>query len=301
MIKGVLCSLLASMLFGGLYLLATFLRPLQGEDVFGFRMLVTLPFLFLAVFLLGKRSEFLAFLQRIRREPKVIIGLMLSASLVGVQMWLFLWAPNAGMAIDVSIGYLLMPITMVAVGRFVYKEHLSLSKWLAIGFAFLGVMSNILLTGKLSWASLLVCTGYPAYFMVRKKFNISHIHSFVVEVAMLVPLALYFISKVDMPAIQAVNPNIYFYLFLLGLMSGVALMSYTLASTLIPFNLLGLLGYIEPCVMLLIAFMIGERLDPNSYLLLICLSVAVAFLILDGILAIRKKQKRTLIMEHSNG
>lgn len=291
MVKGVLCSLLASILFGGLYYLATFLRPLQGVDVFGFRMLVTLPFLFLAVIALKQKAEFFAFLQRIRHEPRLLLALLISASLVGVQMWLFLWAPNANMAIDVSIGYLLMPVTMVAVGRFVYKEHLSVSKWLAIFFAFIGVMSNILLTGKLSWASLLVCTGYPAYFMVRKKFNISHIHSFVLEVALLLPIALYFISQVNMPAIQAANPNIYFYLFLLGLMSGVALISYTLASTLVPFNVLGLLGYIEPCMMLLIAFLIGERLDPNSYLLMICLSVAVAFLILDGILAIRKKQK----------
>lgn len=292
MIKGILCSLLASLLFGGLYLLATFLRPLEGEDVFGFRMLVTLPFLFLAVVALGKRSEFIAFLQRIWREPKLIFALLISASLVGVQMWLFLWAPNANRAIDVSIGYLLMPITMVAVGKFVYNEYLSLTKWLAILFAVIGVASNILLTGKLSWASLLVCTGYPAYFMVRKKFGISHIHSFVVEVAMLTPIAFYFISQVDLPNIQTVNPNIYFYLFLLGLMSGVALISYTIASTLVPFNMLGLLGYVEPCFMLLISFLIGERLDPNSYLLMLCLMIAVSLLILDGVLQLRKKRRR---------
>lgn len=292
MIKGILCSLLASLLFGGLYLLATFLRPLEGEDVFGFRMLVTLPFLFLAVVALGKRSEFIAFLQRIWREPKLIFALLMSASLVGVQMWLFLWAPNANRAIDVSIGYLLMPITMVAVGKFVYNEYLSLTKWLAILFAVIGVASNILLTGKLSWASLLVCTGYPAYFIVRKKFGISHIHSFVVEVAMLTPIALYFISQVDLPNIQTVNPNIYFYLFLLGLMSGVALISYTIASTLVPFNMLGLLGYVEPCFMLLISFLIGERLDPNSYLLMFCLMIAVSLLILDGVLQLRKKRRR---------
>lgn len=292
MIKGILCSLLASLLFGGLYLLATFLRPLEGEDVFGFRMLVTLPFLLLAVIALGKCSEFIAFLQRIWREPKLIFALLMSASLVGVQMWLFLWAPNANRAIDVSIGYLLMPITMVAVGKFVYNEYLSLTKWLAILFAVIGVASNILLTGKLSWASLLVCTGYPAYFMVRKKFGISHIHSFVVEVAMLTPIALYFISQVDLPNIQTVNPNIYFYLFLLGLMSGVALISYTIASTLVPFNMLGLLGYVEPCFMLLISFLIGERLDPNSYLLMLCLMIAVSLLILDGVLQLRKKRRR---------
>lgn len=294
MIKGVFCSLLASLLFGGLYYLATFLRPLAGEDVFGFRMVAMFPFLCLAVVVLKQKQEFIDFLKRLYTQPSLILVLCLSASLVGVQMWLFLWAPNSGLAIDVSIGYLLMPITMVAVGRWLYKEHLSVSKWLAILFAFIGVMSNIFLTGKLSWASALVFTGYPLYFMVRKKFQISHIHSFVLEVALLTPIAIYFISQVDMPAIQQQNPNIYFYLFLLGLMSGVALMSYTLASTLVPFNMLGLLGYIEPCVMLLISFLIGERLSPDAYLLMICLAISIGLLILDGILVIAKRRKRRI-------
>ena len=292
MIKGVFCSLLASLLFGGLYYLATFLRPLAGEDVFGFRMVAMFPFLCLAIVVLKQKDEFIAFLKRIYAQPSLLLVLCLSASLVGVQMWLFLWAPNSGLAIDVSIGYLLMPITMVAGGKWLYKEHLSIGKWLAILFAFIGVMSNVILTGKLSWASALVLTGYPLYFMVRKKFQISHIHSFVLEVALLTPIAIYFISQVDMPAVELQNPNIYFYLFLLGLMSGIALMSYTLASTLVPFNMLGLLGYIEPCVMLLIAFLIGERLSPDAYLLMICLAIAIGLLILDGILVIAKRRKR---------
>lgn len=292
MVKGIFCSLFASLLFGGLYFLATFLRPLAGQDVFGFRMVTMLPFLALAIIVLKQQSAFVAFLKRIRQEPHLIAVLMLTASLVGVQMWLFLWAPNSGMAIDVSIGYLLMPIIMVAVGKVLYKEYLSPSKWLAIIFATAGVISNIWLTGTLSWASFVVCTGYPLYFMIRKKFGISHIHSFVLEITLLVPIALYFISQVEMPAVVQTNPNIYFYLFLLGLMSGIALMTYTVASTLVPFNVLGLLGYVEPCVMLLIAFLIGERLDPNSYFLMICLSLSILLLIIDGVVRLQKNKRR---------
>lgn len=293
MIKGVICSLLASVLFGGLYFLSTQLRPLNGLDVFGFRMLVTLPFLGLAVVLLKQRQEFMAFLARIWCEPRLIFVLLLSSVLVGVQMWLFLWAPNAGRALDVSIGYLLMPISMVVVGRFLYKEQLSPLKWLAVLFASVGVLSNIVQSGQFSWASALVFTGYPLYFMLRRHFQISHIHSFVLEVLLLVPVALYFVSRVDLNAVATVNPNIYFYLLLLGLMSGIALMAYTLASTLIPFNLLGLLGYVEPCAMLLISFLIGEQLSPDAYWLMICLSVAIALLISDGIIALRRSRKLT--------
>jgi chloramphenicol-sensitive protein RarD len=68
-------------------------------------------------------------------------------------------------------------------------------------------------------------------------------------------------------------------------------MSYTLASTLLPFNMLGLLGYVEPCMMMLVSFLIGERLEPSAYTLMMCLIIAISCLILDGIAVMRKKQK----------
>ena len=292
MLKGVLFSLTASFLFGCLYYLAIHLRPLAGESVFGIRMVLTLPCLFLALLLFKKWNEFSLFLQRLKREPKLFLVIFITSAIVGGQMWLFLWAPNSGKAIEVSMGYLLMPIVMVAFGKIFYKELLSRNKWLAIIFAFIGVVSNIILAGKLSLESVFVCTGYPIYFYLRRKFGLSHLHSFVFEIAFLVPVAIYFISKTDMQAVQQVNPHIYIFIALLGIISGAALISYTLASTILPFNLLGLLGYVEPCVMLLISFLIGEKLNPNAYILMSCLLIAVLLLILDGIQAVRRSHQK---------
>ena len=181
---------------------------------------------------------------------------------------------------------------MVAFGKIVYKEPLSRNKWLAIIFAFIGVVSNIILAGKLSLESVFSCTGYPIYFYLRRKFGLSHLHSFVFEIAFLIPVAIYFISNTDMQAVQEVNPYIYIFIALLGIISGAALISYTLASTILPFNLLGLLGYVEPCVMLLISFLIGEKLNPNAYILMSCLLIAVLLLILDGIQAVRRSHRK---------
>lgn len=297
MLKGILLSLSASVLFGCMYYLATFLKPLSGVSVFGIRMVVTLPFLFLALFLLKKQTEFTAFLKRLKKEPYLLFVVLITSSIVGGQMWLFLWAPNSGKAIEVSMGYLLMPIVMVAFGKMVYQEPLSLNKWIAIGFAFVGVVSNIVLTGKLSLESLFVCTGYPIYFYLRRKFGLSHLHSFVLEILFLIPISLYFIGQTDMAYVENQNPQIYFFIALLGLISGAALISYTLASTILPFNLLGLLGYVEPCVMLLISFLIGETLAKESYLLMACLLIAILFLVLDGIISLHKQNKKRRLVE----
>lgn len=292
MLKGVLLSLSASVLFGCMYYLAVFLKPLSGVSVFGIRMLVTIPFLFLALFLLKKQKEFVAFLQRLRQEPHLLLIILITATIVGGQMWLFLWAPNSGKAIEVSVGYLLLPIMMVAFGKVVYQEPLSLRKWIAIAFAFIGVASNIMLSGKLSLESLFVCSGYPIYFYLRRKFGLSHLHSFVMEILFLIPVSLYFLSQTDMPYIESQNPNIYYFIALLGLVSGTALISYTLASTILPFNLLGLLGYVEPCVMLMISFLIGETLAKESYILMVCLLIAILLLVLDGLITLRKQRRK---------
>ncbi|AGI32066.1 TPA: EamA family transporter RarD [Mannheimia haemolytica] len=294
MLKGILLSLSASVLFGCMYYLAIFLKPLAGVSIFGIRMLVTIPFLFLALYLFKKQNEFWVFLQRLKQEPYLLLVILITASIVGGQMWLFLWAPNSGKAIEVSMGYLLMPIIMVAFGKVVYKETLSLNKWLAIVVAFIGVASNILFTGKISIASLFVCTGYPIYFYLRRKFGLSHLHSFVVEILYLLPVACYFISQTDMQYVETQNLNIYYFIALLGLISGTALISYTLASTILPFNLLGLLGYVEPLLMLVVSFLIGERLANESYLLMICLLISISFLVLDGMFALRQQRKRKL-------
>lgn len=292
MLKGILFSLTASVLFGCLYYLAIHLRPLAGESVFGLRMVLTLPCLFLALFIFRKHHEFVLFVKRVKQEPKLLLVILTTAAIVGGQMWLFLWAPNSGKAIEVSMGYLLMPIVMVAFGKIIYKEPLSRNKWLAIIFASIGVVSNIILAGKLSLESVFICTGYPIYFYLRRRFDISHLHSFVFEIAFLIPIAIYFISQINMPEVKLVNPHIYIFIALLGIVSGAALICYTMASTILPFNLLGLLGYVEPCVILLISFLIGETLSPDSYILMVCLLIAILLLVLDGIQAFRRSHRK---------
>lgn len=83
MLKGVLFSLTASFLFGCLYYLAIHLKPLTGESIFGIRMLLTLPCLFLALLLFKKWDEFSLFLQRLKREPKLFLLILTTSTIVG--------------------------------------------------------------------------------------------------------------------------------------------------------------------------------------------------------------------------
>ncbi|AUI65154.1 MULTISPECIES: EamA family transporter RarD [Glaesserella] len=290
MIKGITFSITASLLFGVLYYLSTHLKPLSGEEIYGFRMWVSLPFVIAALFIFKKTDEFKAYLIRLKQQPHLIFVLLITTAVTGSQMWLFLYAPNNGYAIDVSIGYLLMPIAMVAVGRFLFKESLSYLKIASIIFASIGVLFTLISTGSLSWATLMVLIGYPVYFSLRKKFDMSHLSSFVCEIILMLPIASYFMLNTDMEFVTEQNPNFYSWLMLLGVVSGTALISYIMASSIVPINVLGLLSYIEPASMLVVAFIIGEVLDQSSYILMGCLIISILLLLFDGIVAIRKQR-----------
>ncbi|WP_241967678.1 hypothetical protein [Vibrio zhugei] len=50
--------------------------------------------------------------------------------LIGIQIWLFLWGPVNNYALAVSLGYFIMPMTMVLVGQFAFKDRMSrFQKW----------------------------------------------------------------------------------------------------------------------------------------------------------------------------
>ena len=272
----------ANFLFGLGYYFAILLRPLNGESMFGFRIIVLIPFILLAILLFKQIQNFKQLWQKIKDNPPLIFILLLLALNTGVQLWLFMWAPNNGQAIPVSIGYLLLPIVAVALGKIVFKEHFTLLKWLSLIFAIIGVSTNVILTGTFSWATLVAGIGYPLYITLRRYFNINNLSTFFVELLLVTPFALYFIFQTDMQPILIENHYLYAILALFGLVNGIAFIFYIASSNLLPVNVLGLLGYMEPLVMLAISFIIGESLDSKSYILMICLAIAITLLTIDN-------------------
>ena len=282
MLKGMFFCITANFLFGLGYYFAILLRPLNGESMFGFRIIVLIPFILLAILLFKQIQNFKQLWQKIKENPPLIFILLLLALNTGVQLWLFMWAPNNGQAIPVSIGYLLLPIVAVVLGKIVFKEYFTLLKWLSLIFAIIGVGTNIILTGTFSWATLVAGIGYPLYITLRRYFNINNLATFCAELLLVTPFALYFIFQTDMQPILIENHYLYAILALFGLVNGIAFIFYIASSNLLPVNVLGLLGYMEPLVMLAISFIIGESLDSKSYILMICLAITITLLTIDN-------------------
>ena len=283
MLKGILVSLLASFLFGYMYYFSTLLKPLSGTDIFGYRMIFTFPFVVFAVLMFKQKNALLERLKHIKNQPYFAFSYLFCGALMGFQMWLFLWAPNNGSSLSVSFGYLLLPIVMVAAGRLIFKERISTFKFIAVLIATLGVISNIVLKGGLSWEAIVICIGYTTYFSVRKALKNTDLASFCLEMLSLMPISVYFALQTDFASVEQSNSVIWGLLILLGLISGTALIAYVIASNKLPMNLLGLLGYVETIMMLFVSFFIGEKIDAQSYPLFICLILSMSLVIIDGL------------------
>ncbi len=275
-------------MFGAMYYMAPFLAPLDGEQIFGWRVLCTLPFTTVLLIALGQWGRVRLLALRVRRQPVLALGLLASSAMLGVQLWVFLWAPLHGRALPVSLGYFLLPLVMVLAGRVLFRERLTPLQWLATLLAGLGVAHEVLRAGGMSWETWLVALGYTVYFVMRRKLATDHLGGHWLDMLLLAPAALWFALRApsSLPLVLE-SRHLWLMVPVLGVVSAVALALYMAASRWLPLVLFGLLSYVEPVLLALAALLLGETIQPAQWPTYGPIFVAVAVLVLDGALRLR--------------
>ena len=293
MSRGVLLSVVASFLFSALYFLSPRLAPLTGQEVFGWRIVFTLPCLLALMAVTRNWADLLGLLRRLKARPVLLPLVMLSSALFAVQLWLFLWAPIQGRGLQVALGYFLLPLTMIFTGRILYKERLSRLQQLAVLLAALGVANQIVQVGELAWETWVVALGYPIYFTLRRQLKTDHLGGLLCDMLLMLPVAMWFAwSGGKLVENFAVAPALYGLIPLMGVISAWALTNYILASRLLPMGLFGLLGYIEPVFLVLVAILMGERIAPEEWLTYLPIWAAVVVLVCEGVRKLLRRKPR---------
>lgn len=281
MYKGVVLSVLASVLFGVMYFYTSLLKPLSGEEIFGWRMLLTVPCVTVFLWLSGDWHLVRKIATRVRHTPGLVLGISLCSLLLGAQLLIFMWAPLHGRSLQVSMGYFLLPLTMVITGRIVYGERLSRLQKIAAFCALIGVANELLRVGSFAWETLLVAVGYPIYFVLRRKLAIDNLGGLWFDMAFMLPLSLWFIVDGNAAVVEQF-PMLYLLIPVLGLISASALVSYILASRLLPFSLFGLLSYVEPVLLVGVALLLGESIGRDEWATYVPIWLAVVVLVFEG-------------------
>ena len=291
--RGVAMSFFASCVFTIVPGYVLLLAPLDGVQVFAQRVLWSLPAVFVLLLMVGRGPELKKNLQRLTREPLLVLALVAAAALMGVQWFMFVWAPLTGHMLDLTLGYFLMPLVLVLAGRLFYNEHLRQLQRIAVFLAVIGMAYELWRIGGLSWVTVICAAGYPPYFMLRRWMAFDAFTGFFLEMLVMSPIAIYLIINFAPAQVFADVPQLWYLLPGLGLLSTLAFAAMLGASRLLPLGLLGILSYLEPVLLFLFSvFWMGEAVESGQWLTYAPIWLAVTLVIFDSLRVLLKQSRR---------
>lgn len=289
LIMGVTLAVLSNLLFGVLYAYSHFLAPLSGTQVFIWRMLAMWAALIGYLVISGRLSSHIDKLKTLR-SVKQWAWLLLPTPIFLSQFWLFMWAPVNGQGVQTAMGYFLFPLMMVVFGCVLFGEKLSRLQWLAVGFAALGVGSEIVRTQSVSWATLWVCGSYPLYYIIRRLQKVDAVTGLLVDLTIFAPFALAYLFFIAPSSLSLVGGSGFFIVMLagLGILSVLAMKTNVDASQMLPVNVYGMMSYIEPALLFILAVtVLGNPFESAMIYSYGLIWVGIVFLIVHGVRQLR--------------
>jgi len=187
--------------------------------------------------------------------PSVIALYALAAVLIGVNWFLYVYSVNHGFIVESSLGYFITPLVNVLMGVVVFRERLRQLQWVAVAFAFSGVVWLTLAYGTLPWIGLALAGSFGSYGLVKKKATLPSLEGLALETAvMLVPASLYLIALHTNGTGAFLRSGATTDLLLVagGIVTVVPLLLFATAVRRIPLSVVGILQYIAPTIQLLL-------------------------------------------------
>ena len=264
--KGIFAATASNILFSMLFLYGVWMKPMSGTEVFAWRMVAMLAALLV---LMGMSNGFQAaerFICSIGRDWKRRMLIVLPTPILASQLWLFVWSPVNGEGINVSMGYFLFPLAMMAGGRIWFGERLNALQRAAVAFSCAGVVWELLRSSAFSWTTVWVFGTYPVYYLLRRRLGVPALIGLTLDLLLIAPCALVYILMSTNPwAMMAARPSLAGFTVLLGINSAVAMHLNLKANQLLPVAVFGMMSYLEPVLLFAVSvLLLGEPLEPGA-------------------------------------
>jgi chloramphenicol-sensitive protein RarD len=219
------------------------------------RMVWSFGFLLLLIGLQKRWTEF----SEILKDRRTLWLLFLSALLLGGNWWLYIWAINADHLLQASLGYYINPLINVALGVIFLKERLRPPQILAVLLAAGAVLYLTFYYGQLPWIALLLALTFGFYGLIRKIAPVGSLTGLAVETLLLsVPAVVYLIHLAGKGVGSLFRSGFKIDLLLIGCgpVTAVPLLFFILGARKIHLSTLGLMQYIGPSGMFLLAVLV---------------------------------------------
>ncbi len=280
---GLTAALTAHAFWGSMPIYLLTVKRVPALEFLAWRILFTIP---LCVAILAWRGSF-GEVAAVLRDKRALMTLLGTSALIGFNWFLYVWSIQSGHIYAASLGYYILPLTMMLLGMAFLGERLTRRQWIAVALAGAGV--SVLALGALTtlWLSLSMAVSFGTYGLLRKKVNAGPLTGLTVETTILAPVALGIIwwyaqtpagSAVDKGAVQML------WVALGGPLTAIPLTLFAFAARRLPYTVVGFLQFSSPTIVFLAGlFVFGEELHPAQLACFVAIWIAALIFVWDAV------------------
>ncbi|KEP70780.1 RarD protein [Thioclava dalianensis] len=257
--KGFWAVIAACLIWGLSSIYYKFLDAVPPIEVLAHRTLWSMVFFGIILALKGRLGEVRAALSA--RSGRGALLIFAAALAISLNWFIFIWSVQSGFAVQASLGYYILPIVSVVLGRLVFGEALRPVQWAAVLLAALAVGVLTLGLGVAPWISLVLAFSFGAYGVIKRGVTAGPMVSVFTEVLMLSPIALTVLLGFHFgwwgtsPAVGVFGTDWQMTALLVfsGVLTGMPLLLFSYAAQRVRLATLGQVQYLNPTVQLVVA------------------------------------------------
>ncbi|MGV6848242.1 MAG: EamA family transporter RarD [Marinibacterium sp.] len=258
---GLAFAVSAYLIWGLLPLYLKAMSHMGAAEIVAHRIVWSVPLAGLVLVLLGRGAE----IRTALCQPRLIAMGALTASLVTINWGIYVWAVAHDRAVEAALGYYINPLFSVFLGAVLLKERLDGLQRAAVALAALAVLYLTIAAGRVPAISLGLAVSWGLYGFFKKRLPVGPNLGFLLEVTILSGPALAYLLWLGGRGaghFGAAAPDTAL-LAAAGLATATPLMLFANGAKRLPLSTIGILQYITPTLILLIAVAgFGEPLGP---------------------------------------
>ena len=214
-------------------------------ELLAHRTLWSFLFFFAILFFNGKVKDLRDAIFVSKKNRSTII---ISASLIAINWFFFIFAVQSDNITETSLGYFIMPLVTVVWGLILFKEKLSYAQWTAVILAAIAVSILTIGLATAPWIALILAFSFSYYAVLKKKLQISPMVSVTGEVLILIPAAIAIIIYFHQGQGGSFGKSFYtsFLLALSGPLTAAPLILFTYGTLRVSLSTAGILQYLNP-------------------------------------------------------
>lgn len=256
--KGFAFALAAYFLWGFLPLFMKAIAHIPAPEIIAHRIIWSIPVAGAVLIATGRTAD----LKVALRSPRTLAMAALTASIITINWGIYVWSIAAGRALESALGYYINPLFSVFLGAVLLREKLSTSQWVAIGLAVCAVAILTVEAGGLPWVSLGLAVSWGFYAFFRKTLPVGPNQGFLLEVMLLSVPAIAYIGYVETSGQGHFGDTGYvdvLWLLACGLITAVPLILYANGAKLLRLSTIGIMQYIAPTMIFIIAVFVFKE------------------------------------------